>query len=132
MVISNDGWYQSRAELQQHMQLDQVRAVENRVSVARCVNGGYCGFINPDGRVIKLVSRHGRHAFVSGIAVANMPLDGRLTFFDCGGYLFPRIVLALGGGLMALLAGDRFYRRQKRHKKVSSDTSARTDQPAGH
>ena len=132
VVISNDGWYQSRSELQQHMQLDQVRAVENRVSVARCVNGGYCGFINPDGRVIKLVTRHGRHGFVSGIAVADIPLDDRLTIFDRGGYLFPRVVLALGGVLIALLAGEYVFRRQKRDKRVSSDLSAGTDQPDGH
>ena len=132
VVISNDGWYQSRAELQQHLQLDQVRAVENRVSVARCVNGGYCGFINPSGRIIRLVSRHGRHAFVSGVAAANMPLDSRRTIFQRGGYLFPRVVLALGGALIGLLAADCLIRRQKRHKTVSSTPAAGTAEPDGH
>lgn len=82
MSISNDGWYDSRPELQQHLQSDQLRAVENRVPIARCVNGGYCGFINSDGEIIKLVRENGHSAFVSGFAVARLPLDSRVTLFS--------------------------------------------------
>ena len=37
VTISNDGWYQSADELEQHLQMDQLRAVENRVPIARSV-----------------------------------------------------------------------------------------------
>jgi apolipoprotein N-acyltransferase len=118
VVISNDGWYQSRAELLQHLQLDQLRAVENRVSVARCVNGGYCGFINPSGRIFKLVSQNGRHAFVAGVAAADMPLDNRVTVFQRGGYLFPRVMLAVAVMMVMTLLADWFIRRQKRRRTI--------------
>ncbi len=119
VVISNDGWYQSRAELLQHLQLDEVRAVENRVSIARCVNGGYCGFINPSGQIIKLVSVGGRHAFVSGTAAATIPVDKRVTIFTLWGHWFARWVLGLTA-LMLLVSGLAYLpRRQKRRKVVS-------------
>lgn len=118
VVISNDGWYQSRAELLQHLQLDQLRAVENRVSIARCVNGGYCGFVSPSGRVIRLVSRNGHHAFVSGVAAANLPIDRRITIFARGGYLFSPLTLVAAGLLLALRVTNSVIGRQKRRAAV--------------
>lgn len=82
MSISNDGWYHSRTELQQHLQMDSVRAVEERVPIARSVNGGDSGFIGPDGRVIRLARRGGQTEFVRAFAVARLPLDPRISVFS--------------------------------------------------
>ncbi|MCL5770248.1 MAG: apolipoprotein N-acyltransferase [Planctomycetes bacterium] len=101
--ISNDGWYRDRAELEQHLQLDQVRAVEERVPIARSVNGGDSGFIDSDGRVRKLVTKNGHSAFVSGFAVARLPLDDRISLFSRTGDVFARLLVLLN--LLALLAG---------------------------
>ena len=111
MSISNDGWYDSRPELQQHLQSDQVRAVENRVPIARSVNGGYCGFINSDGEIIKLVETNGHSAFVHGIAVARLPLDSRITLFSRVGNIFTQWLVILAVLAVALGAGRRLYVR---------------------
>lgn len=130
VVISNDGWYQSRPELLQHLQLDQVRAVENRISIARCVNGGYCGFINPSGRIIKLVSTDGHHAFVRGISVADIPIDTRITIFTRWGYLFSSWILGLTGlMLLGLGVSHLRLRRQSIGNVVSSTHSDGADAP---
>ena len=93
--ISNDGWYDSSFELDQHLQMDQLRAVENRVPIARSVNGGDCGFIDSLGRVIKLVRVNGRSNFVRGYAAATLPIDRRISLFSRIGDIFPRLLLAL-------------------------------------
>ncbi len=48
--ISNDGWFEKRNEQQQHFAICTFRAVENRVGIARTVNTGVSGFIDPNGR----------------------------------------------------------------------------------
>ena len=48
--ISNDGWFLYRNELPQHFAICVFRAVENRVGIARAVNTGISGFIDPNGR----------------------------------------------------------------------------------
>ena len=111
MSISNDGWYDSRPELQQHLQSDQVRAVENRVPIARTVNGGYCGFVNSDGEIIKLVKANGHSAFVRGIAVARLPLDSRITLFSRVGNIFMRWMVILAVLAVALGVVRRLYLR---------------------
>jgi apolipoprotein N-acyltransferase len=126
MSISNDGWYDSRPELQQHLQSDQLRAVENRVPIARCVNGGYCGFVNSDGQIMKLVTRHGHSAFVRGIAVARLPLDSRVTLFSRIGNLFSWLLVILSGLAVALGLAKRLYQRYGavRRNKASADALA--------
>ena len=52
--ISNDGWFRSTEEQAQHLAVCQFRAVEARRSVARAVNTGISGVIDPDGRVVAL------------------------------------------------------------------------------
>jgi apolipoprotein N-acyltransferase len=100
--ISNDGWYQSLAELQQHLQLDQVRAVENRVPIARSVNGGYCGFIDSNGRVFDLVMVNGQSAFVSGIAMAQLSIDSRISPYSRYGDILPIILVIFCGSAMVV------------------------------
>ncbi len=125
VTISNDGWYQSRAELLQHLQLDQIRAVENRVSIARSVNGGYCGFINPLGEIIKLAGSPGHHAFVSGVACAELPIDMRISLFSRIGDILPRATQMLSLlylGILALAGWRKRRRRAAADRK--SDTGA--------
>jgi len=48
--ISNDGWFGHGTQQAQHLVNCAFRAIENRVGVARAVNTGISGFIDPDGR----------------------------------------------------------------------------------
>jgi apolipoprotein N-acyltransferase len=92
--MSNDGWFRSADELDQHLQMDQIRAVENRVPIARSVNGGGSGFVDSDGRILKTLPH-----FVGGYAVATLTLDDRVSLFSLTGDWFAilcGIVTALG------------------------------------
>ncbi len=109
--ISNDGWYPGQTEQEQHLQLDQIRAVEERVPIALSVNGGDSGFINSDGQVIGLVKRHGQTAWVSGWAAARLPLDARVSLFSRTGAIWPQVLVLLNI-LLILLLGVREFRRR--------------------
>lgn len=81
--ISNDGWFLHSAELPQHLAICVFRAVENRVGIARAVNTGISGFIDPTGRTYNLVEKDGR-LFGPGLAgyqVARMKIDRRASFY---------------------------------------------------
>ncbi|HTV48038.1 MAG TPA: apolipoprotein N-acyltransferase [Phycisphaerae bacterium] len=114
--ISNDGWYQSLAELQQHLQLDQVRAVENRVPIARSVNGGDCGFVDSNGCVGKLVEVNGQSAFVTGVAVEQLMLDSRISPYSRFGDVLPVVLLIFCG--MSLIFIILFRREQPKDKTI--------------
>ncbi len=113
ITISNDGWYQSVAELEQHLQFDQLRAVEERVPIARSVNTGESGFVDSSGRIVKLVDVHGRSMFVSGECVARLWFDSRISFYSrYGDLLGPAcLILAAAGSLVSFL--PRFRRRRE-------------------
>lgn len=84
--ISNDGWFGRGIQQPQHLAVCVFRAVENRVGIARAVNTGVSGFIQPTGRI------HGLHLTRvdsptpwpgnSGFSVANVGVDSRYTFYS--------------------------------------------------
>jgi apolipoprotein N-acyltransferase len=112
--ISNDGWYCSPSELDQHLQMDQLRAVENRVPFARAVNGGDSGFIDSNGRVLAVVDGDGKPQpetkfGIDGFAVHELPLDSRVTLYSRIGDLFPMLC----GILTALAVGWTIVRPRR-------------------
>ncbi len=116
--ISNDGWYHSRVELQQHLQMDSVRAVEERVPIARSVNGGDSGFVGPDGRVIKLAQRRGRTEFISGFAVARLPMDLRISLFSRIGDAGVKLLVVAAALLVVISAGLALVERRRDRQKT--------------
>src|SRR5207302_404203 len=48
--VSNDGWFNHSAELEQHLSASVFRAVEYRMPIARAVNTGISLFIDSVGR----------------------------------------------------------------------------------
>ena len=52
-VITNDGWWGNTPGYQQHMSMSRMRAIENRLWVARSANTGISCFINPTGEVLQ-------------------------------------------------------------------------------
>ncbi len=89
--ISNEGWFQW-VELDQHLQASCLRAVENRVPMARSVNTGNSGFIDANGRVVKLVvDKAGRSIGARGFAVHRVEVDSRETIYTQVGDIFPML-----------------------------------------
>jgi apolipoprotein N-acyltransferase len=103
--ISNDGWFLHSHELPQHLAICVFRAVENRVSIARAVNTGISGFIDPDGRIYARVTDEAGRSFrygeggVVGYAVEPIYLDPRGSVYGRIGDTFAWVCV----GLSALL-----------------------------
>jgi apolipoprotein N-acyltransferase len=117
--VSNDGWFLS-VELDQHLQACQMRAVENRVPIARSVNTGNSGFIDSCGRIVKLVrDANGNSIGAVGTESWVMEIDGRETFFSRIGDLFPIIC-----GIIATLLVGWTLVRPRRAGMVGTSASA--------
>jgi apolipoprotein N-acyltransferase len=55
--ISNDAWFGTSIELDQHFAVARFRAIENRTGVVRSGNNGITGIIDPLGRVTALFEK---------------------------------------------------------------------------
>lgn len=74
-------WYPGNRQQPQHFQIATIRCIENRVPMARSVNGGISGFVDSIGRVGPVVEVGGRSQWVDGYAVAEPRLDTRRTLY---------------------------------------------------
>jgi apolipoprotein N-acyltransferase len=118
--VSNDGWFH-RVELDQHLQASQLRAVENRVAIARSVNTGNSGFIDSNGRVVKLVTdARGTSIGAVGYETWQVPIDSRTTIFSRIGDLFPIIC----GVVSTLLVGWTFVRPRRGMRASGAEPAA--------
>jgi apolipoprotein N-acyltransferase len=50
--ITNDAWFGTTSAPYQHLSMATLRAIENRVSLARAANTGFSAFVSPDGQTI--------------------------------------------------------------------------------
>ncbi|MBI4716657.1 MAG: apolipoprotein N-acyltransferase [Planctomycetes bacterium] len=82
--ISNDGWFGRGVQQPQHLAICVFRAVENRVGIARAVNTGLSGFIDPTGRVHGVVTGEPPSPWggLAGYSVARVKTDSRYTVYS--------------------------------------------------
>ncbi len=82
--ISNDGWFGRGIQQAQHLAICVFRAVENRVGIARAVNTGISGFIDPDGKLHNLVEGDdtGHWPRSAGFEVAQLKVDSRFSAYS--------------------------------------------------
>ncbi len=129
--ISNDGWFLHSAELPQHLAIGVFRAVENRVAIARAVNTGISGFIDPNGRTYGLV-RDGDRRYgpgVVGVSTERVLIDSRRSFYGLTGdwlaglCLLLAVALWLEGMVARWLWAARLrlqaWRQQRRLRRAS-------------
>ncbi|MFQ5805511.1 MAG: apolipoprotein N-acyltransferase [Phycisphaerae bacterium] len=101
--ISNDGWFLRSDELPQHLAICVFRAVENRIGIARAVNTGISGFIDPSGHMYALVETDGRTygPGIIGYRTAALKLDQRTSFYGRFGDWFAILCVLCTSALWA-------------------------------
>jgi apolipoprotein N-acyltransferase len=104
--ITNDAWFGRTAAPYQHISMAALRAVENRVPMARAANTGISGFIHPSGRILQASD-----IFTKEILFDNIYLKNRWSFYTHFGDLFT--YLCLGYTIFFLI-----YIRYRREDRV--------------
>lgn len=88
---TNDAWYGKTGAAAQHMRHLVLRAVENRVAIARAANTGISCFVMPDGGVVQATG-----LFVPAVETRALPLLWMSTFYTRhGDWLGPLGFLAV-------------------------------------
>ncbi len=83
VIITNDAWFKRSAAPYHHAQMAVFRAIEHRVSIARCANTGVSMFVNPYGRTLKSTP-----IFQKMYIIDEIPLRTETTFFTQYGNVF--------------------------------------------
>jgi len=85
-VITNDGWWGDTPGYKQHKMLSQIRAIENRRSVARSANTGISCAINQKGEIIDALPWD-----KAGAISATLNKNDSITFFTLYGDVVGRV-----------------------------------------
>jgi apolipoprotein N-acyltransferase len=107
--ITNDSWFKKTPEPYQHLQASVLRAVENRVWLARSANTGVSAFIAPTGRITASVAdARTEEIFVSGVKTQTIAAGAhRPTVYNRWGdfIIVPLSICAFYGAVLALRKG---------------------------
>ena len=88
VVITNDGWFGPTGAPYWHAQMSVFRAIENRISVARCANTGVSMTIDPYGRV-----RSQSRIFEEIVLTDTLPLRMETTVYSTYGPIFANSIV---------------------------------------
>jgi apolipoprotein N-acyltransferase len=86
--ISNEGWFGETAAPYQMLSINVLRAVENRISIARATNTGISCFIDPLGNITGKVQNNYKDIFVEGYLTQEIYLSQEKTFYTKHGDIF--------------------------------------------
>lgn len=103
--IMNDGWFHDSPGPRILLAFTQLRAIENRRSIARCSNQGYSGYVDPFGRVVSLLPRR-----AEAVGNVSMIANTKLSFFSRHPNWFPLVCGVLW--VVGLLVSLRSSRKQ--------------------
>ncbi len=102
--ITNDAWFGKTSAPYQHLSMVTLRAVENRVPIARAANTGISALIDSSGRVVRSTDLFTREVLFGKIDVN---LNKSSTFYTQWGDLFSYCCL----GITALLVIFVFFKK---------------------
>ena len=105
-ILTNDAWFENTPAPKQHFSMAPFRAIENRVPVFRCANGGYSCIIDKFGRLITPTIQPKN---TEGLLVYEIPVaaDVELTLSTRWGNWFP--IFCFLSGLFQLALQSRFW-----------------------
>ena len=106
-VITNDGWWGDTPGYKQHLTFSQIRAIENRRSVARSANTGISCFINQKGEIIDQLGWD-----VEGALTNQLNRNSSLTFYVRYGDLIGRISEFLVIGIFLMSISSRLRKKK--------------------
>ncbi len=87
--MTNDAWFEDTKAPFVHAQAAVFSAIENHRSLVRAANTGFSGFINSRGQIIETVhNSKGKKTFVTGFAVADIPIVSKKSFYTKYGDIF--------------------------------------------
>ena len=91
VIVTNDAWFGKSEAPYHHAQIAVFRAIENRVSVARCANTGVSMIIDPYGRVLTKTKLFKQEIAKGPIIV----LRSKKTFFTKYGDIFTYVAASV-------------------------------------
>lgn len=86
--ITDDSWFGGEPQASQHLGVMVFRAIENRISIARCANTGISGWVSFRGEVHTLKNA-GREVFFENILQFNLPLNNKRSLYNNWQEAFP-------------------------------------------
>ena len=86
MIQANDGWLGKSRGPYQHFNHSILRAIENRIAIARSSNTGISGVLLPNGKVARKIALNEKSVFNY-----NIPFDKSRSFYSCFGDVFATI-----------------------------------------
>ena len=100
--ITNDAWFGRTSGPWQHLGTLPLRAVENRIAIARAANTGVSALIAPDGGVSPTLP-----LFQRGFLTLSVPLRSRTTLYTRFGnwLVYLCVALSAAAGVVALARG---------------------------
>ena len=113
--LTNDAWFDDRVAPRQHMRAATLRAVENRVPLARAANTGVSCVVGRSGRVADLLVDETGRTWTPGVLRADVavPPDGApLTFYARFGDMYG---IACAAATILWLAAEIRKRRTARN-----------------
>jgi apolipoprotein N-acyltransferase len=108
--ISDDGWYGDTSAPWQHLNMDRMRAIENRRWILRDTNNGVTAAIDPYGRVRQSILRHSEDALP-----AEYGFRDDTTFYTEHGDVFA-MACAILGLVVAGWSGRKILTASRRRK----------------
>lgn len=105
IIITNDMWFGSSSLPYQHARMSVLRAVENRVPLARCANTGITMFVDRWGRIKSETNMYERK-----LVCGSIKPEKSTSIYNHYGNILPLVCIA---GNIFLILAVAFYKKEK-------------------